>query len=102
MTKNLMLVLEQKNKYVSIEKTFPFLKSNYICVKITHESITDYNRAGLGNRALLQEETTTNGIREVIELLDIGKLRVGWNPVTVNEWVKKEGDVLPYSKKWKR
>ncbi len=44
------------------------------------------------NRALLQEETTTNAIREVIDLLDAGKLRVaepttdGWQ---VNEWVKK-------------
>jgi len=44
------------------------------------------------NRALLQEETTTNAIREVINLLDAGTLRVaepnqnGWQ---VNEWVKK-------------
>ena len=44
------------------------------------------------NRALLQEETTQKAIREVIELLDSGKLRVaepvenGWQ---VNEWVKK-------------
>jgi 2,3,4,5-tetrahydropyridine-2-carboxylate N-succinyltransferase len=44
------------------------------------------------NRALLQEENTTAAIREVIELLDNGKLRVaepttnGWK---VNEWVKK-------------
>ena len=44
------------------------------------------------NRLLLQEETTTNAIRAVIELLDAGKLRVaeptddGW---IVNEWVKK-------------
>jgi 2,3,4,5-tetrahydropyridine-2-carboxylate N-succinyltransferase len=44
------------------------------------------------NRALLQEEKTTNAIREVVELLDIGQLRVaepvgeGWQ---VNEWVKK-------------
>ena len=44
------------------------------------------------NRALLQEETTIDAIREVIELLDSGKLRVaepigeGWQ---VNEWVKK-------------
>lgn len=44
------------------------------------------------NRNLLQEETTINAIREVIELLDSGKLRVaepvsdGWQ---VNEWVKK-------------
>lgn len=44
------------------------------------------------NRALLQEETTTTAIREVIDLLDAGTLRVaeptanGWQ---VNEWVKK-------------
>jgi 2,3,4,5-tetrahydropyridine-2-carboxylate N-succinyltransferase len=44
------------------------------------------------NRALLQETTTQNAIRKVIELLDSGKLRVaepiqdGWQ---VNEWVKK-------------
>ncbi len=44
------------------------------------------------NRALLQETTTQNAIREVIELLDSGKLRVaeptanGWQ---VNQWVKK-------------
>ena len=44
------------------------------------------------NRALLQETTTTDAIREVIALLDAGKLRVaepkgdGWQ---VNEWVKK-------------
>jgi 2,3,4,5-tetrahydropyridine-2,6-dicarboxylate N-succinyltransferase len=44
------------------------------------------------NRALLQENTTTAAIREVIELLDNGKLRVA-EPITngwqVNEWVKK-------------
>ena len=44
------------------------------------------------NRALLKEETTQKAIREVLELLDSGKLRVaeptnnGWQ---VNEWVKK-------------
>ena len=44
------------------------------------------------NRALLQEENTQKAIRDVIELLDNGKLRVaeptanGWQ---VNEWVKK-------------
>ncbi len=44
------------------------------------------------NRALLQETATTEAIREVIELLDTGKLRVAepkgdsWQ---VNEWVKK-------------
>ncbi|MFY8181072.1 MAG: 2,3,4,5-tetrahydropyridine-2,6-dicarboxylate N-succinyltransferase [Flavobacterium sp.] len=44
------------------------------------------------NRELLKEETTINTIKEVIFLLDSGKLRVaeptesGWQ---VNEWVKK-------------
>lgn len=44
------------------------------------------------NRDLLQQETSQNAIREVIELLDNGKLRVaeptstGWQ---VNEWIKK-------------
>ncbi|NHN24411.1 2,3,4,5-tetrahydropyridine-2,6-dicarboxylate N-succinyltransferase [Flavobacterium jejuense] len=44
------------------------------------------------NRALLQDENTQKAIREVIELLDSGQLRVaepidsGWK---VNEWVKK-------------
>jgi len=48
------------------------------------------------NRALLQEETSTKAIKEVIDLLDAGTLRVaepnqsevsgGWQ---VNEWVKK-------------
>ena len=44
------------------------------------------------NRALLQEEKTINAIREVINLLDSGTLRVA-EPVNdswqVNEWVKK-------------
>lgn len=44
------------------------------------------------NRELLQEETTINAIRKVVDLLDAGDLRVaeptdnGWQ---VNEWVKK-------------
>ncbi len=44
------------------------------------------------NRELLKEEQTTSAIREVVNLLDSGKLRVaeptenGWQ---VNEWVKK-------------
>jgi 2,3,4,5-tetrahydropyridine-2,6-dicarboxylate N-succinyltransferase len=44
------------------------------------------------NRSLLQEETSQSAIREVIEMLDAGNLRVaeptsnGWQ---VNEWVKK-------------
>lgn len=44
------------------------------------------------DRALLNEETTQAAIREVISLLDEGKLRVA-EPITggwqVNEWVKK-------------
>lgn len=44
------------------------------------------------DRTLLKEQNTINAIREVISLLDLGKLRVaeptnaGWQ---VNEWVKK-------------
>ena len=44
------------------------------------------------NRELLKEEATQNAIREVINLIDAGTLRVaqpvegGWQ---VNEWVKK-------------
>ena len=44
------------------------------------------------NRKLLSEQTTQNTIRKVIDLLDVGELRVaepttnGWQ---VNEWVKK-------------
>ena len=44
------------------------------------------------NRELLKEESTQNTIRKVVDLLDLGKLRVaepiegGWQ---VNEWVKK-------------
>ena len=44
------------------------------------------------NRALLQEENTQKAIRDVIELLDNGKLRVAEPTVNswqVNEWVKK-------------
>jgi hypothetical protein len=41
---------------------------------ITDEFIANNYRTSLGNRALLQEETTTKAIRE--ELLDAGKLRV--------------------------
>lgn len=44
------------------------------------------------NRELLKDNTTQNAIREVIELLDKGKLRVAEpkdNTWQVNEWVKK-------------
>lgn len=44
------------------------------------------------NRSLLQEETTTSAIRNVIDWLDEGKIRVAEkidNQWVVNEWVKK-------------
>ena len=44
------------------------------------------------NRALLEQEETQNAIREIIELMDKGKLRVAEpfeNTWKVNEWVKK-------------
>ncbi|MFP5471777.1 MAG: 2,3,4,5-tetrahydropyridine-2,6-dicarboxylate N-succinyltransferase [Bacteroidia bacterium] len=44
------------------------------------------------NRELLKDNTTQNAIREVIELLDKGKLRVAEpkdNTWQVNEWIKK-------------
>ena len=51
------------------------------------------------NRDLLKESATQDCIREVIDLLDVGKLRCaeptsnGWQ---INEWVKKA--VFPNSK----
>ena len=48
--------------------------------------------AAWDNRELLQQESTQNAIRSIIEQLDEGSLRVatptanGWE---VNEWVKK-------------
>ena len=45
-----------------------------------------------GNRALLEENTTKEAVRTIVDLLDKGDLRVaepttdGWQ---VNEWVKK-------------
>ena len=56
------------------------------------ENLKDIIEKAWENRALLQEEVTQNAIKEVIELLDNGKIRVaepttdGWQ---VNEWVKK-------------
>lgn len=56
------------------------------------ESLQNTIQQAWDNRALLQENVTQQAIREVIELLDSGKLRVaeptanGWQ---VNEWVKK-------------
>lgn len=58
----------------------------------TMTSLQNIIEKAWNDRALLQENTTQSTIREVIELLDAGKLRVaepttnGWQ---VNEWVKK-------------
>jgi hypothetical protein len=57
--------------------SFCFALKTYLCLKIiTDEFITNNYRTSLGNRALLQEENNNKAIREVIELLDAGKLRV--------------------------
>lgn len=48
--------------------------------------------AAFADRSLLQEETTLNAIRQVIELVDKGKLRVAEHAADswiVNEWVKQ-------------
>ncbi|HUH34451.1 MAG TPA: 2,3,4,5-tetrahydropyridine-2,6-dicarboxylate N-succinyltransferase [Moheibacter sp.] len=56
------------------------------------ESLKNTIEQAWEDRALLQDKNTQNAIREVIDLLDEGKLRVaeplaeGWQ---VNEWVKK-------------
>ena len=56
------------------------------------EKIREIIEKAWDNRELLKEETTQNTIREVVNLLDSGSLRVaepiegGWQ---VNEWVKK-------------
>jgi len=56
------------------------------------KEIREIIEAAWDNRALLQEEKTITAIRQVVDLLDKGELRVaepiadGWQ---VNEWVKK-------------
>lgn len=56
------------------------------------EALRQIIESAWDNRDLLQHSTTTNAIREVIDLLDSGTLRVaeptgnGWQ---INEWVKK-------------
>ena len=65
----------------------------YLCPKQTNmDNLKNIIEKAWEDRSLLQDTDTTNAIREVIELLDAGKLRVaepvadGWQ---VNEWVKK-------------
>ncbi|MBS1534942.1 MAG: 2,3,4,5-tetrahydropyridine-2,6-dicarboxylate N-succinyltransferase [Bacteroidetes bacterium] len=56
------------------------------------EALRQIIESAWDNRDLLQHSTTTNAIREVIDLLDSGTLRVaeptanGWQ---INEWIKK-------------
>jgi 2,3,4,5-tetrahydropyridine-2-carboxylate N-succinyltransferase len=82
----------QLSKNETIFATYAFWA---IIKKVKFENMTtlqDTIEKAWDNRALLQEETTTNAIREVIAMLDAGTLRVaeptsnGWQ---VNEWVKK-------------
>ena len=61
-----------------------------LCIK--NWNMRDIIEAAWEDRSLLEQESTQNTIRQVIEQLDLGKLRVaeptenGWQ---VNEWVKK-------------
>ena len=69
-------------------------RSHYLCENIEHfmTQLQNIIEDAWDNRELLKEEITQNSIREVVELLDSGTLRVaqptseGWQ---VNEWVKK-------------
>lgn len=68
------------------------MKLLYLLKTIHMQSLEIQISKAWENRELLTEEATINAIREVITLLDEGKLRVaeptdtGWQ---VNEWVKK-------------
>jgi 2,3,4,5-tetrahydropyridine-2-carboxylate N-succinyltransferase len=85
-----------KYKYITFSTDFSFLlwSKNGIFAKNLSKmnELQSIIEQAWENRALLQETKTTDAIREVIELLDSGKLRVaepkgdGWQ---VNEWVKK-------------
>ena len=76
--------------------TYSFKKNiyHYICIEIylTMNQIKSVIEAAWENRNLLNENNTICTIKEVINLLDKGELRVaepiktGWK---VNEWVKK-------------
>jgi 2,3,4,5-tetrahydropyridine-2-carboxylate N-succinyltransferase len=51
-------------------KRFLFKKINYICVKLSHMNpLQTIIEQAWENRALLQEETTTNAIRELLSYL---------------------------------
>ena len=68
------------------------------------EELKEIIEATWDNRELLQSDKSQQAIREVIELLDKGNLRVaeptseGWK---VNEWVKKAWFCISQFKKWR-
>ena len=71
---------------------FYFLLSLYLLKKYTMNNLRPLIEAAWDNRALLDETTTQDAIRTLVDLLDKGDLRVaeptteGWQ---VNEWIKK-------------
>jgi 2,3,4,5-tetrahydropyridine-2-carboxylate N-succinyltransferase len=72
---------------------FITLLLTYICKKFdAMNSLRSLIETAWENRSLLDENTTKNAIRKIVDLLDKGDLRVaepttdGWQ---VNEWVKK-------------
>jgi 2,3,4,5-tetrahydropyridine-2-carboxylate N-succinyltransferase len=77
-----------------LRSSFLDYSKTYICKKLFHkmDNLQIIIEQAWENRELLQKSETTTAIREVIDLLDQGKLRVaeptenGWQ---VNEWVKK-------------
>tara|TARA_B110000503_G_C7150149_1_gene414813 strand:- start:379 stop:1272 length:894 start_codon:yes stop_codon:yes gene_type:complete len=83
--------MKTKNKH---KATHRFKKKFilYLCKIYKMQKLQTIIEQAWENRALLQESETTTAIREVIDLLDNGKLRVaeptglGWQ---VNEWIKK-------------
>lgn len=83
-----------KNIQLRSSKAFPYLHFKYICAYqyFTMEEIKNIISQAWEDRTMLREPKTQDAIREVIELLDNGKLRcaeptdTGWQ---VNQWVKK-------------
>ena len=69
-----------------------FLLSLYLTKNHIMDNLRPLIESAWENRSLLDENTTKNAIRKIVDLLDKGELRVaepttdGWQ---VNEWVKK-------------
>ena len=87
--------MKGRNCHCKNRPSHSFLKNKNIIFANKPKNMTDLQHNienAWENRDLLKEETTILAIREVIDLLDSGVLRVanpsenGW---TVNEWVKK-------------